>query len=103
MKKTTTQLRDEFIEIMTSNGFEATGEATCDGSAIFAREWVKTSDVVWYGSMTSTMKITAHISFGCPIINIYHNGRREEGRDYSSPKRAINAIKEIIRCAGYEF
>ena len=23
-------------------------------------------------------------------------------RDYSSPKRAINAIREILRCAGYE-
>lgn len=103
MKKTITQLRDEFIEIMTGNGFEATGEATCDGSAIFAREWVKSSDVLWYGSTTSTMKITAYISFGYPIINIYRNGRREERRDYSSPKRAINAIKEIILCAGYEF
>ena len=24
-------------------------------------------------------------------------------RDYSSPKRAMNAIREIVRCAGFEW
>ena len=47
------------------------------------------------------MRIEARISYGYPIIYIYENGRHTSTRDYSSPKRAMNAIKEIIRCAGY--
>ena len=103
MKKSIEQIQKEFIEIMTENGFEGTGEASCNGDAIFAREWTQTVDLAWYGPKTSTLKITAYLSFGYPMINIYLNGRHEDARDYSSPKRAINAIKEIIRCKGYEF
>jgi hypothetical protein len=57
--------------------------------------------VAFYGEHESTYKITAHISYGVPIIQLFDNGRLLGIRDYSSPKRAMNAIKEIIRCAGY--
>lgn len=45
----------------------------------------------------------ASISYGYPMIRMYEDGRQIDRRDYSSPKRALNAMKEIIRCAGYEF
>ena len=49
------------------------------------------------------LDVTARISFGTPLIQLYENGRLLGQRDYSSPKRAMNAIREIIRCAGYTF
>jgi hypothetical protein len=36
---------------------------------------------------------------------VKRNGREDPKfiRDYSSPKRAMNAIREIVRCAGFEW
>lgn len=101
--KSISQTREEFFHLMADNGFESTGTADCDGNVIFAREWAQTCQVVWYGERTSTYRITAWISFGTPLIRLYKNGRLLGQRDYSSPKRAMNAIREIIRCAGYTF
>ena len=50
--------------------------------------------------MESTYKIMAHISYGVPIIQHFEDGHALGTRDNSSPKRAINAIREILRCAG---
>ena len=99
--KSIPQTRDEFFRLMADNGFESTGTADCDGNVIFAREWTQTCLVVWYGERTSTYRITARISFGTPLIRLYENGRLLGQRDYSSPRRAMNAIREIVRCAGY--
>lgn len=101
--KSIPQTRDEFFRLMADNGFESTGTADRDGNVIFAREWTQTCQVVWYGEHTTTYRITAWISFGTPLICLYENGRPLGQRDYSSPKRAMNAIREIIRCAGYTF
>ena len=100
--KSINQLREEFIRIMNDNGFEPTGEADYEGNAIFAREWQRECEVAWYGTRTFTYRITARISYGYPKIRLYKNGRELGQRDYSSPKRAINAIKNILNCEGYE-
>ena len=65
-------------------------------------ELMRTDEVAFYGPMESTYKIMAHISYGVPIIQLFEDGHALGTRDYSSPKRAINAIREILRCAGYE-
>ena len=78
------------------------GATTYDGSFIYQRTWHRTDEVAFYGPMESTYKIVAHISYGVPIIQLFEDGRALGTRDYSSPKRAINAIREILRCAGYE-
>ena len=101
--KSIQQTRDEFFRLMADNGFESTGSADYDGNVIFAREWTRTCQVVWYGERTGTYRVTARISFGTPLIQLYENGRPLGQRDYSSPKRAMNAIREIVRCAGYAF
>lgn len=95
------QTRNEFFRLMADNSFESTGTVDYDGNVIFAREWTRTCQVVWYGERTSTYRVTARISFGTPLIQLYENGRSLGQRDYSSPKRAMNAIREIVRCAGY--
>ena len=73
--KSIQQTRDEFFRLMADNGFESTGSADYDGNVIFAREWTRTCQVVWYGEHTSTYRVTARISFGTPLIQLYENGR----------------------------
>ena len=99
--KSIQQTRDEFFHLMADNGFESTGTADYDGNVIFAREWTRTCQMAWYSEHASTYRVTARISFGKPLIQLYENGRPLGQRDYSSPRRAMNAIREIIRCAGY--
>ena len=54
-------------------------------------------------SLESTLEIKISMSYGIPLVRIVRDGRREDTlRDYSSPKRAFNAIGEIVRCAGFE-
>lgn len=99
--KSIQQTRDEFFHLMADNGFESTGTADYDGNVIFAREWTRSCQTVRYGERTSAYRVTARISFGTPLICLYKDGRPLSQRDYSSPKRAMNAIREIVRCAGY--
>ena len=43
------------------------------------------------------------VQHGIPLVRIVRDGRREDKpRGCSSPKRAFNAIGEIVRCAGFE-
>ena len=101
MKQTIAQIKATFVALMQENGFQYTGKTSPNNNFIFAREWRQVSDILWYGQMESTLRIEAYESYGIPIIHIYRNGCLSEQRDYSSPKRAMNAIREIIRCAGY--
>ena len=94
--KSIQQTRNEFFRLLADNGFESTGSADYDGNVIFAREWTRTCQVVWYGEHASTYRVTARISFGTPLIQLYENGRLLGQRDYSSPRRAMNAIREIV-------
>ncbi len=101
MKQTMEQRKATFTALMNENGFQYTGKTTSDGSFIFAREWRRDAEVAWYGLSELTYRIEAHESFGIPIIRLFQDGQLIGTRDYSSPKRAMNAIREIIRCAGY--
>ena len=90
-----------FSELLEQNGFHYTGKTSDYGGFIYEREWRKTTDLAWYGEKESTYRIEGYESYGTPIIRLYENDRPLGMRDYSSPKRAINAIREILRCAGY--
>ena len=104
MKKTTEQLQAEFTALMSENVFTPNGETTYEGKLIYSRKWSKETEVVWYGKSESHMEIKIYEFSGFPIITIIHNGRPEgRRRDYSSPKRAINAMREIVTFAGYAF
>ena len=101
MKQTVEMKKEAFEALMRENGFERTGEAASDGTPIYARVWSRVSKVAFHGDMESSYKIIACERSGFPIIRTYENGRHTSTRDYSSPKRAMNAIKEIIQYAGY--
>lgn len=89
--------------LVAQHGFNYEGELTYDGRQIFTRRWTKKTQVVWYGESESTLEIKISMSYGIPLVRIIRDGRREDKpRDYSSPKRAFNAIGEIVRCAGFE-
>ena len=96
MKKAT------FTEIMQQNGFQYTGKTSNVGQFIYGREWRKTANVLWYGEMESSFRIEAYESYGFPMVYLYEDGRLIDRRDYSSPKRCINALREILKIRGYE-
>ena len=102
MKKTVEQLNKEFAEIMAANGFTVIG-TDYSGNTLYSRKWERTVYVAFYGETVSTYEIIASISYGYPMLQLYQDEVRIDRRDYSSPKRALNAMKEIVRCAGYEF
>ena len=72
--------------LVAQHGFNYEGELTYDGRQIFTRRWTKKTQVVWYGECESTLEIKISMSYGIPLV----------------PKRAFNAIGEIVRCAGFE-
>ena len=99
---TTEKANKDFTNLIAANGFKATGEKTATGCEIYSRDWSRKVQVAWYGESTDRLEITTWISYGIQMVRITRNGRPEDRiRDYSSPKRAMNAIAEIARCAGY--
>ena len=53
--------------------------------------------------MESKTEIKVDEEHGIPMARIYKNGILESRRGYSSLKRMINALREIITFAGFEF
>ena len=102
MAQTVEMKRAAFEQLMREHGFQYLGATTHDGRFIYERSWRRISEVAFFGNMESSFRIEASESLGFPLIRIYENGRHASTRDYSSPKRAINAIREIVRFAGYE-
>ena len=97
------KVNKDFNQIIEQNGFINTGAKTPTGCEVYCREWNRKVQVAWYGESTDTLEIKIWISYGIPMVWVIRNGRIEDRiRDYSSPKRAMNAIKEIVRCAGLE-
>jgi len=89
--------------LVAQHDFKYEGETTYDGHQIFTRRWKQKTQVAWYGESESTLEIKISMSYGVPLVRIIRDGRSEDrARDYSSPKRAFNAIGEIVRCAGFE-
>lgn len=101
MKQTNAMKQAAFEELLKENGFQYLGATTYDGHFMYERTWRRIVQVAFYGEHESTYKVVAYTAHGTPIIQLFENGRALGTRDYSSPKRAMNAIKEIIRCAGY--
>jgi len=103
MTKTSEQKNAEFIDLLTANGFTLSDETTHDGRPVYSRSWSKQVQVVWYGQQESTMEIRADIAWGIPAIRIFKNSRFEDHRCHTSPKRCVNAMREIVSYAGFEF
>ena len=93
----------DFDELIAKNGF--TYVTTTDlGHSIYHREWHRKVQVAWYGEQDDTLEVRITLSYGYPLVVVKRNGKKHPKcmRDYSSPKRAMNAIREIVRCAGFD-
>lgn len=64
-----------------------------------------TAQVAWHGEQEETLEVRITLSYGYPLVVVKRNGKQDPKfmRDYSSPKRAMNAIREIVRFAGFEW
>lgn len=94
----------DFDELIAKNSF--TYVTTTDlGHSIYHREWKRKVQVAWYGEQDDTLEVRITLSYGYPLVVVKRNGKQDPKfmRDYSSPKRAMNAIREIVRFAGFEW
>ena len=99
------QAQRDFDELITKNGFTLAGCTSDTGTPLYHRVWKKTVQVAWHGEQEETLEARILLSYGCPLVTIKRNGRQDPKfiRDYSSPKRAMNAIHEIVKFAGFEW
>ncbi len=99
------QAQKDFDELIAKNGFAIAGYTNDTGNPIYHRVWKKTVQVAWHGEQEEALEVRILLSYGYPLVSVKHNGRQDPKfiRDYSSPKRAFNAIKEIVRWAGFDW
>ena len=92
-----------FNNLINENGFKSIGIQTPIGCEIYSREWSKETEVAFYGKSTDKLEIKVWMQYDIPMVMVIRNDRIEGHiRNYSSPKRMMNAVAEIVRCAGYE-
>jgi hypothetical protein len=103
MAKTMEQRKAEFTALMEQNGFTPNGETLYDGRTVYSRIWEKEVDVFGYGKCVKRLEIKVDEAYGIPAIRIFRGRKQDDRRDYSTPKRAVNAMREIVTFAGYEF
>lgn len=90
------QARKEFNEMIAKNRFTIAGHTGDTGNPIYHRIWRHQED---------SMEVRILISGAYTMVTVKRNGMvvGDIVRDYSRPKRAINAICRIIQNAGYEW
>lgn len=99
------QAQRDFDELIVKNGFTLAGCTSDTDNSIYHRVWEKMVQAAWLGDQEETLEARIILSYGCPLVTIKRNGRQDPQfiRDYSSPKRAMNAIREIIKFTGFEW
>lgn len=95
----------DFDELIEKNHFTYTGTTTDLGHRIYHRQWQRKVQGAWYGEQDDTLEVRIMLSYSYPLVAVKRNGRDDPKfiRDYSSPKRAMNAIRAIVRCARFEW
>ena len=95
----------DFDELIEKNGFILAGHTSDTGNPIYHRVWKRTEQVAWQGEQEDTLEVRILLNCGYPRVVVKRNGRQDPKfiRDYSSPKRAMNAIRKIVRFAGFEW
>ena len=99
------QAQRDFDELIAKNRFTLAGRTSDTGNPIYHRVWKKTVQVAWHGEQEETLEARILLSYGYPLVVVKRNGKQDPKfmRDYSSPKRAMNAIREIVKFAGFEW
>jgi len=99
------QAQRDFDELIVKNGFAIAGHTSDTGIPIYHRVWKKTVQVAWYGEQDDTLEVRITLSYGYPLVTIKRKGKQDPKfiRNHNSPKRAMNAIREIVKFAGFEW
>jgi len=104
MPKSDSNLQQELLNLIVPNGFTDTGNVYHDGQAIYTRKWEREVDVAFYGPSISYLDIMVTVRYGSTIVWVSGNCGVNDGvRRYSSPGRAVNAIKVIVDYQGFEY
>lgn len=90
------QAQKDFIELIQKNGFTEAAKTTDTQNTVYHRKWTREGD---------TLEIRMMLCGTAVLAAVRRNGRDDPKfiRDYSSPKRAMNAAREIVRFAGFEW
>lgn len=86
----------DFVELIQKNGFTEAAKTTDTQNTVYHREWTYEGD---------KLEIRMMLCGTAVLATARRNGHDDPKfiRDYSSPKRAMNAIREIVRFAGFEW
>ena len=92
----TEKAQKDFMELIQKNGFTEVAKTTDTNNTVYHRVWRRDGDKLEIRMMLcGTAVLAAARRNGCDDPKFI--------RDYSSPKRAMNAIREIVRFAGFEW
>ena len=95
----------DFNRLVADNGFTIAAYTSDTQNPIYHREWSKEVEVAWYGKQQDTLEMRMILCGTAVLAVVKRNGREDPEfmRDYSSPKRAMKAMREIAACAGFEW
>ncbi len=101
-KKTEVLAMTRLFDSLVSNfGFEV----ITAGIGSVSRTWTKEVEVAWHGKQTVTYKVCVHHWGSDSVrVNFMQDGRLVKEKIYSSGSaRTLNAIRETVKYAGFEF
>ncbi len=97
--------RQDFERLIAENGFTEATKTTDTNNTVYHRVWTRMVDVAWHGEQQETLEIRMMLCGIAVLASVRRNGRDDPKfiRDYQSPKRAMNAAREIAAFAGFEW
>jgi hypothetical protein len=97
--------RQDFDELVATYGFTEAAKTTDTQNTVYHRLWKRQVQVAWYGEQEDVLEIRIMFCGGAVLASVRRNGHDDPRfiRDYTSPKRAFNAMREIVRNAGFEW
>ena len=97
--------RQDFERLIAENGFTEAAKTTDTNNNVYHRVWMRMVEVAWHGEQQETLEIRMMLCGTAVLASVRRNGRDDPKfiRDYQSPKRAMNAAREIATFAGFEW
>jgi len=95
----------DFTELIAKNGFTEAAKTTDTQNTVYHREWHRKVQVAWHGEQDDALEIRMMLCGTAVLAGVKRNGRDDPKfiRDYTSPKKAMNAAREIATFAGFEW
>ena len=86
----------DFNQVIMRNGFTEAGYTRDTNRIIYHREWREDD---------ATLEVQMMFSGIYTLVSVKHNGKEDPKfiRDYSSPKRAMSAIRTMVLNVGFSW